>query len=517
MIFKNLNLSKLKINTIYILVATFSILFSINSLINPQLHGEDEATTFITAVNLLNNFKNLEIFNILKSIISANHPPARYLLPIPFLEIFGENILSMRIPYFLLWIASCILSTKIAFKIGGKFCALLTGIFLSTSGLFNLEIQSLSHGASVFFGLLLINEILKNKIYEDYIFDKKFELFKINILLLIGFIFFTSWSVIIFGFYSFLVFNYFKKKNFFNNVFKLFLLTLPFSLFYLLYYLTFLGFPYWIINFNGLEIFNQTFNQKILIDQKPFGQLHQYVLRANNALLNHSSIFENIKTLNWAYMPVVGPILLVLGVFNIYKKYKNIFYTFLLYLLLFSFYFSGNTGQHIQTLFIILFAFSVNELISCFKNRVLLKYFIFAKLIFLIFVTYNFHIKTYNEKNFPHHYEKIFFSQSKWPQNLMRPLDKIVLSLAEKPYSSKPILNLIDGSISLYHGRELKWIYKNNLEKFKLTRNNCYIFDDNKYRAIVSSRNLPNICRKKNLEFIEFENSYLYVVKLISN
>ncbi len=517
MVLKNLNLNNIKINTIYILVATLSIIISVNSLMNPQLHGEDEATTFITAVNLLNYLKDLEIFNILKSIISANHPPARYLLPIPFLEIFGENILSMRIPYYFLWISSCILSTKIAFKIGGKFNALVTGIFLSTSGLFNLEIQALSHVASVFFGLLLINEILKNKNYEDYIFNKKFELFKINILLFLGFIFFTSWSVIIFGFYSFLIFTYFKKKNFFKNIFKLFLLTFPFLLFYILYYLIFLGFPYWIVNLNGLEIFNQTFNQKILIDNKPFGQLHQYVLRANNGSLNYTSIFENVKTLNWAYMPVAGPILFVLGVLNIYKKYKNIFFIFLLYLLLFSFYFSGNTGQHIQTLFIILFAFSINELISYFKNKTLLKFFISTKLILLIFVTYNFHIKTYNEKNFPYHYEKIFFSQSKWPQNLIRPLDKIVLSLAEEPNSSKPILNLIDGSISLYHGRELKWIYKNNLEKFKLTGNNCYIFDANKYRAIVSSRNLPNICREKNLEFIEFENSYLYAVKSISN
>ena len=78
----------------------------------------------------------------------------------------------MRIPYFFLWIGSCVLTTKIAFKIGGSLNAILAGLFLSISGLFNLEIQSISHGASVFFGLLLINELLKNKISEDYIFNK---------------------------------------------------------------------------------------------------------------------------------------------------------------------------------------------------------------------------------------------------------------------------------------------------------------------------------------------------------
>ncbi len=516
MIYKKLNLNEFKENHLYIFIAILSIIISLNSFINPQLHGEDEATTFITSVNLLDNLKNFEVFNFLKSLIAANHPPGRYLLPIPFLEIFGESIMSMRIPYFFLWVGSCILSTKIALKIGGKTNALLTGIFLSTSGLFNLEVQSLSHGASVFLGLLLVNEILKNEINEDYIIDKKFELFKINILLLLGFIFFTSWSVIIFGFYLSLIVNYYKKKKLITNTTNLFFLTYPFFFFYILYYFAFLGFPYWVINLNGLEVFNQTFNQQIVVEYKSFGQLHQYYNRVN-ASLNLSGLIENIKTINWAYMPLVGPILFVLGILNIYKKHKNIFFLIILYFFLFCFYFSGNTGQHIQTLFIMLFAFSINELFIFFKNKRLLKYIVSIKLIFLIFVTYNFHIKIYNEKNYPYDFEKIFFSQPKWPQNLVRPLDKIILTLTETLENNGPILNLIDGPISLYHGRELKWIYKKDLEEFNLTKNNCYIFDVNKYKAIVNSKKLPSICKNKSLQFIEFENSNLYVVKLITN
>ena len=80
-----------------------------------------------------------------------------------------------------------------------------------------------------------------------------------------------------------------------------------------------------------------------------------------------------------------------------------------------------------------------------------------------------------------------------------------------------PILNLIDGPVSLYHGRKLKWIYKKDLEEFNLTKNNCYIFDARKYEAVVNSEKLPAICKNENLQFIEFENSYLYVVKIIKN
>ena len=107
---------------------------------------------------------------------------------------------------------------------------------------------------------------------------------------------------------------------------KLFLLTLPFFLFYLFYYLIFIGFLFWIINLNGLEIFNQLFNRNININLEPFGQLHQYIVRANNSSLNISGFIENIKILNWAYMPLIGPILFILGIINIYKKNKKIFF-----------------------------------------------------------------------------------------------------------------------------------------------------------------------------------------------
>ena len=78
MIYKKLNFTKLKENHLYIFIAILSIIISLNPLLNPQLHGEDEATTFIISVNLLNNLKNFEVFNFLKSLITANHPPGRY-------------------------------------------------------------------------------------------------------------------------------------------------------------------------------------------------------------------------------------------------------------------------------------------------------------------------------------------------------------------------------------------------------------------------------------------------------
>ena len=507
-----LNFSQHVEKIIYLIVVICSFLFSFKSFINPQLFGEDEASTFLLTSGLLNNLKELNFFNFFKSLLGSYHPPARYILPIPFIEVFGENIISMRIPYFILWIASCALVTKIAFVISGKFGALITGLFLAISGLFNLEIQSLSHGATVFFGLLLISELLKHDSEECFIFNKKKALIKINIYLLLGFLFFTSWSVIIFGFYLFLTFRLLKRKDFIKNITQLFLITLPFFLFYIIYYIIFLGFPYWLINFNGVEIFNLFFNKNIQITNEPFGQLYQNFYRVNNAGLNINGFIENIKTLNWAYLPIIGPILFFLGLVNIFKNKRNIFYTIIIYFLLFNFYFSGNTGQHIQTLFIMLFAFSINEMIALFKSKFFFKYFVILKIVLLIFFTYIFHLRDYNEKNFPYEYESLFFATSKWPQNLHRPLDEIVFQLSNFKKNEKPVLNLIDGAVSLYHGKELKWIYKKDIEGPKISKENCYVFDSKNYRAAVSSKKLKDFCYSKSLEFIEFENSNLYIL-----
>ena len=126
-------------------------------------------------------------------------------------------------------------------------------------------------------------------------------------------------------------------------------------------------------------------------------------------------------------------------------------------------------------------------------------------------------MKIYHEKNFPYNYEKLFFAKSKWPQNFHRPLDEIVSHLNNFQAKDKPVLNLIDGAISLYHGKDLKWIYREDIKESQIAKNNCYIFDPKQYRALVSSKKLQDICLDEKLELIEFENSNIYVIKYIQN
>ena len=85
---------------IYLTIIFICSVTCFNALTNPQLHGEDEATTFIIALNLLNDLKNFEIFNFFKTIIAVNHPPGRYLLPIPFIEILRKHRINANSLFF---------------------------------------------------------------------------------------------------------------------------------------------------------------------------------------------------------------------------------------------------------------------------------------------------------------------------------------------------------------------------------------------------------------------------------
>lgn len=118
---------------------------------------------------------------------------------------------------------------------------------------------------------------------------------------------------------------------------KYFLLTLPFVGCYLLYYAVFLGWPAYVVYSGQVS--------------KPFGQLHQYFLRANRTHLNTASLIANLRTLNWYVLPFVSWILLEVGLIYQARYYPRIFLILLGYGTLWSFYFLGDTPQHFLAYF----------------------------------------------------------------------------------------------------------------------------------------------------------------------
>ena len=161
----------LNINNVIVIFFVICLTFSTSllSFLNPQLHGEDEALTFLVNESLTNHISNFNLTAIASELLKDWHPPGRNLLPILSLNIFGLNLSSLRLPYLLIWIITCILATLITKKYSNNLSALTCGFLLGGSGLFHIQTMALSHGIVTFVGMYIIYLITKN----EYLISKK--------------------------------------------------------------------------------------------------------------------------------------------------------------------------------------------------------------------------------------------------------------------------------------------------------------------------------------------------------
>ena len=145
-----------------IFIIGFIILIPLSSLIYPNLYGEDEISTFLVNIEVLDALKNFNLKEIIISLIKSYHPPGRNIFSIPAILIFGENITALRIPYYLTWIFTCYFSIKIIKEINNKNeCKILSIVLLSGTGIFHIQIMGFGHGIVSFLGIYLIYKLIK--------------------------------------------------------------------------------------------------------------------------------------------------------------------------------------------------------------------------------------------------------------------------------------------------------------------------------------------------------------------
>ena len=492
---------------------------SIRAVLFPQLSGEDESLTFLVAKNILESIYELDWKKFIFVIGTDWHPPGRNLLPVPFIALFGDNITAIRIPYWLMWISTCFLLSDIAGRLGGRGAAFICGILIVGTGLFNLEIQGLAHGAATFFGILIIREIILHPPDDLSYAKNKTAFLRGGVWAFLGFLFFTSLLPMAGLFHLLWLYPCFKFGNKMQK-FKIFLiLNIPFFIFYIGYYLIFIGIPIWLIEFNGISILKSIMPGFIPEnwELQPIGQYHQYLTRINGTELNISSLKANLATITWAFAPFLGPIIVILGMIGQILYAPRILILTLPYFLIFSFYITGNTGQHFQSWFIWILPFASQIILGTLKKSEKIGYFIGLPLLVTLFsFTWFAHLQQYNEINFPHAFAKKIGGITKWPQNLQRPLKLIVKDLEEIAGSSLPVSREIDGAIELYHGKNLNWVtppyieikdYKNEKEVIK-----CRTLPRNKIKALVANKSSIKFCPDTNVEYIQYSGSNLVVI-----
>jgi 4-amino-4-deoxy-L-arabinose transferase-like glycosyltransferase len=498
----------------YLLLFLFIFLFSSKFINNINLHGEDEATTYLNIISLYSYLSELDFLNVLKTTLQFHHPPARYYISLPFFLIFENDLWVLRLANSIMWALTCCVIYKIS-KIVLKEYAFITALLIGCSGLFS--VHSLAFGLSgiTLFLSLCVYELIKDQFNIDKIESLHKSFLRCNIYLFIAFLFYNTAVLFIFSLYAIFLYYLYKSKIKNKIKSKLTITALTFAIFYIIYYLIFVGIPIYITHFNGLEFINNFFKQSFKPDDlNPWGQYHQYISRSSKANINFDSFIENIKGINWAFFPFLSIIILLTAFIEIFKNYKKIFFLIILKFIVINFFFKIATIAHFLVLYSVIIPFGIKNLLSYFKNfyRTYLIFFIFVSTTYFSYYT---QIKIYNEKNYPYILQKVSYGKNTWAQNLERPWGEINEFLNNNLLPNKKIFNAIDEGYQILYMSNLNWVsYKKKFYKkvFKEKRIECLNFPFDDFDVLLTHEKKRDICKNDNLEYIYFKNSLIYLV-----
>lgn len=459
---------------ITLITACVAALFA-SFIFTAQFHGEDELGVYVTADQLAQAFKTHDWFTIARVLVGSYHPPGRFLLATASFLIFNPSPFALRLPTFVIWVAACVLAADIAQRLTGAKAGLITGVLLGASGLFNLEALGFGHGVLTFWVMLFIWLYLKNP--KQYLLG--------GIILAVGFLWFTSLLPIIGMYHLYYAWRAIKEKT----IKRYIVLTLPFVVFYVLYYLIFLGVPYyaWM---HGIR-------------SRPVGQLHQNLARAGSSQINLISFIENLKGLNWYHLPFISWLFLLAGLVWQWRQRRQLFWILTPYGLLFSFYIMDNSLQHFLSYYIWLLPFGVAAIWQWgsmqsqdWQGAILIL--LIASCVGAAAFGYIANMRRYNEVTYPYTLEAAVFGSGKWRTNLIRPLPQIAADLAQHLGPADQWTVTIDGTLPMFYFPDSRYVLFNNT---------CQGL-----RVLVRSKNQPLACDRMPRQVITYPNSRLELV-----
>lgn len=388
-------------------------------------HGEDEALTQLAVEETVEGIKTFDLFLIAKALGSDWHPPGRNLLPVPFFMVFGDSLWVLRLPNMILWAVACVatgwwasaiasesLSEELSHRVG-----FVSGLWLATSGLFQLEGMGLGHVGPTLGGLILLIYLSTHPPRPLLDSDEKRNYLISGTIAGVSFIWFSSMLAVA----GMLHLCYLlaclracaddRRPALVNWL----VLSIPFGVFYVVYYAVFLGVPYYML-LNGFV-------------NAPFGQLHQYIVRSGNAQLGVTSLIENMRVLNYYLLPGVGPLITVIGAYLLIRRKPNVGIVFLPYAFLFCFYINGNTGQHFLSFAVWVFPLSVGFVAARVSSSQLALHAGIAIVTLQTLWTGIFHIYPYTATNYPYR-ASAAWGDVLWPNNSYEPVHQISKALS---------------------------------------------------------------------------------------
>jgi hypothetical protein len=409
-----------------------------------QFRGEDEALTLRVIDGLISAILTIDPLKFTQILYRDWHPPGRSLLAMPFVAIFGHNLIALRLPNLILWGATVLVAGRISFILAGSWSGWFTVLFLSLSGLYQLQAMGFGLAmVSLTVSLVIQNWVLKSPM--PLISTDSINQFKLNgVYIFLGFIFFTTSILIAVPYYTYYLYLILNGNCNYNNIKLTIKYYLPLILPYVIYYFLFILTPIFLFKIGAIT--------------RIHGQAFQNYQRLSGFGINFDSFLENLMTLNWYFLPIIGNLFIFTGCVILWRNNRKIFILIVPFYLFLSLIMSGKTGAHSMSFFIWVTPFVVSKIFVLFNGK---KKFIIC-LILLVFIScwsYILHVRPYHENNYPFEFSNNRFFNSYWKNNLYYPLDEIKSTLNEVTVSGKNIYNSLDGSYILEVAPDANWVF----------------------------------------------------------
>lgn len=422
------------------LVAVGILAFGIGSnILDAYFMGEDEALFIRLIRSVVEYSMRGDWRNVGFSLLYHDHPPAPILLTAPFIYWLGYNEAALRLPNVLLWAINCMVAAKIGWRLGGLRVGLLTGIFLAVSGIFDLQGLGFGAAGETLSVLLLVNVLLDDFEWHLETPQARKKYLWGGIYLALGYLFFTSTLPVIAAYHGLFLFFTLKSNPRWSTFWQYIQISFPLIAFYLIYTAIFMGIP-------AYEAYRY--------DIRPYGQLGQNLGRAGVSKLGITSLWVNLRVMNWYVFPFLPWLILAVGMFSQLKKYPLMFLSLVGYGAIWSFYLRGNTGQHFLAYFCWLTPFGIAAVEKyLWKKSSRLSWAVWTILLgSLLIWTYQTHLKTYSYETYPRGLAAKTWSEPLgWVNNIYRPLRKIAMTLDQTLKPNEKYISLIDGALSLYY------------------------------------------------------------------
>jgi hypothetical protein len=416
-----------------LLVAAFSNL----PLIYGQFSGDDEPLLAWTCTKIANQFHDWKgirsLINVGLIFSYDTQPPLRYLLALPGMIAFPGREFGFRAVSVLFSLLMTWQVIKLGKELGGLKVACVSGVVVAVSAIYNWTSMAFGWSVAVTMLILAMRTLRVASLNLADAVEIR-NLLRVNLCLIVAFLINTG-NILFFAMTA-LLYGW-ANRNRWRALIKPFA---PIVYFYVLYYAYFIGFV-------------SRYSVSVAGANKPQGQISQNAGRWAQAHLNVTSLLENLQTLNGHYVPYLAWVFFACAAAYLIKKELRVAIWLVPFVLAWSFFLIGNTGQYFILASVCGVPFAVAWLNEHLPHRA------FTTVLIVLIATmasWNgiMFVKPYRQTDYPERILEWGYARRGYHHNVVLPWRRISADATRRLGEDGRFVDNVDGAFSLFYCKD---------------------------------------------------------------